>query len=52
MTVSIDGLFALVGKDMDGNPTVYSKIFTDKESAECVAKEFGMVVKPVFVSNK
>lgn len=38
MTISIDGLFALVGYDIDKKPTVYSKIFTNKEEAERVAK--------------
>ena len=49
MTIKIDGLFALVGLDMDGKPTVHAKLFMDKAEADRLAIEFRMIVKPVFL---
>jgi len=52
MKITIDELYVLVGKDMNGLPTIYSRIFTSKSEADELAKKFSMTVNPAFISNK
>ena len=49
MTIKIDGLYALVGLDINNKPTVHAKIYTDKNEAEEAAKILGMTIKSVLI---
>ena len=50
--IAINDLWVLVTYNyLTQEPDIYPRIFTDKEEAESVAKEFGYVVKAAFINS-